>query len=75
MKGEIKMYYFKEDKKEIVLKGRSARYLAENKLFINESYLSLILNGKRGCSKRLAQSILNCISIDANLEDYFKLKA
>ena len=69
------MYIFKEIERVKVLQGRTIKYLAEEKLHITREYLSQILSGKRGCSKRLAQSILNCISIDANLEDYFKLKA
>ena len=68
------MYFFKQTEKAKVLQGRIITYLVKNKLFVTNTYLTQILNGKRGCSKRLAQSILNCISIDANLEDYFKLK-
>ena len=47
------------------------KYLAEKKLFVNVSYLSQILNGRRGCSATLARLITNCISWEAKLEDYF----
>lgn len=65
------MYWFKETERAKVLQGRTIKYLANNKLFITQNYLSQIFNGKRGCSKRLAQSITKCISYDALLEDYF----
>lgn len=68
------MWYFKETEKAQVLQGRTIKYLAEKKLFINVSYLSQILNGKRGCSQLLARNITNCISWNANLEDYFTKK-
>ena len=66
------MYWFKETERAKVLQGRTIKYLAENKLFVSISYLSQILNGKRGCSRLLANSITNCISFSANIDDYFE---
>ena len=68
------MWIFKEEKKEDVLQGRTITYLAEKKLFITTAYLCVILNGSRGCSTRLAQSILNCAFDNAKIEDYFVKK-
>ena len=68
------MYWFKEVEKANLLQGRTIKYLAEKKLFVNVSYLSQILNGRRGCSATLARLITNCISWEAKLEDYFVRK-
>ena len=68
------MYYFKEVEKAKVLQGRTITYLAEKKLFVTKEYLSQVLSGKRGCSQLLARNITNCISWNANLEDYFYKK-
>ena len=68
------MWYFKEVQKAQVLQGRTITYLATKKLFITSQYLSQILSGKRGCSQLLARNITNCISLSANLEDYFYKK-
>ena len=68
------MYWFKETEKVKLLQGRTIKYLAEKKLFINVAYLSTILNGKRSCSKRLAYNIVKCICLDAKLDDYFYKK-
>ena len=68
------MFHFKETEKSKVLQGRTITYLAENKLFITKEYLSQILSGKKGCSKLLANNIINCIGLDAKLEDYFYKK-
>jgi len=66
------MWFFKEIEKAKVLQGRTINYLATTKLFITPGYLSNILSGKRGCSQLLARNITNCISWNANLEDYFE---
>ena len=68
------MYFFKEVEKAQILQGRTVRYLAQKKLHITDGYLSQILNGKKGCSIRLAQNITNCICISAKMEDYFYKK-
>ena len=68
------MYFFKETERTKVLQGRTITYLAENKLFITKEYLCQILSVKKGCSKLLASNITNCISWDAQLEDYFYKK-
>ena len=66
------MYWFKEIERAKVLQGRTVKYLAEKKLHINKSYLSQILGGKKGCSIRLAQDIVRCISWEAKISDYFE---
>lgn len=68
------MYWFKEVERTKVLQGRTIKYLAENKLHVNQGYLSQILGGKRGCSIRLAQDITKCISWEAKISDYFEIK-
>lgn len=68
------MYIFKEIEKAKVLQGRTITYLAEEKLHITKEYLTQILNGKRGCSIRLANDITKCISFGAKIEDYFTKK-
>ena len=68
------MYYFNQVEKAKVLQGRTIKYLAEQKLHCNVAYLCLILSGKQGCSMRLANDIVKCISPSAQLEDYFVRK-
>ena len=68
------MYIFKEVEKANVLQGRTIKYLAEQKLHITQEYLTQILNGKRGCSIRLANDIARCICLNAKIEDYFYKK-
>jgi len=68
------LYYFKESEKAKILQGRTIKYLAEKKLFVSRPYLTQILNGKRGCSKWLAESITRCFCLEAKLEDYFVKK-
>ena len=68
------MYWFKESEKAKALQGRTIKYLAEERLFITREYLTQIFNGKRGCSKLLANNICQCISWSAKIEDYFYKK-
>ena len=68
------MYIFKEIEKAKVLQGRTIKYLAEEKLHITKEYLTQILNGKRGCSIRLANDIAKCICWEAKISDYFYKK-
>lgn len=68
------MYIFKESEKKKVLQGRTLKYLCEEKLYVTQGYLSQVLSGKRGCSIRFAQDIVECISSDAKIEDYFVKK-
>lgn len=68
------MYYFISTEKAKVLQGRTITYLADKKLHIGKAYLTSILNGKRGCSVRLADSIAKCICWDAKITDYFTKK-
>lgn len=64
------MYYFKESEKAKLLQGRTITFLAK-KLQVNRPYLTQILNGKKGCSRWLAESISRCFCLEAKLEDYF----
>lgn len=68
------MYFFKETEKAKILQGRTIKYLAEEKLHITRAYLNQILNGKRGCSIRLANDIAKCICFNAKISDYFEAK-
>ena len=68
------MYIFKKEMKEKLLDGRTIKYLAEQKLHITSQYLTQILNNKKGCSIRLAEDIVKCLSNDASIEDYFDKK-
>ena len=66
------MLIFKKEKKQDVLKGRTARYLTKsNKIACCEVHLSNVLNGKIPCSSLLAKNIVECISSNARIEDYF----
>ena len=52
-------------------KGRTVRYIANNEVFVNEFYLSEVLNGKKCCSRRLATLITRCGDMQSVIEDYF----
>ena len=67
------MYKYKASK-DYVLKGRTMQYVANNILDIHPFYLSNILHGKIGCSKRLAKQITELISPEAKISDYFIIK-
>ena len=67
------MYKFKIEKKQEILGGRTATFLANEKLFITKSYLIAILNGTRGCSRTLAMNIVKLVN-NAELEDFFNKK-
>ena len=67
------MYWFKETERAKVLQGRTMRYMAEEKLCCSYTYLTEILKGKKGCSRRMAKDITNCISFSAKIEDYFEI--
>lgn len=68
------MYIFKKQARELLLKGRTNKYIAENYLDIHPLYLSNILNGKVGCSSRLAKQIVRLINPDAKVNQYFIIK-
>ena len=68
------MYWFKIENRNKILQGRTVRFVAGEKLCMNETYLSSILNGNRGCSKILARSILNLVGSEEKLENYFEKK-
>ena len=65
------MWFFKETEKAKVLQGRTVRYIANNEVFVNEFYLSEVLNGKKCCSRRLATLITRCGDMQSVIEDYF----
>ena len=66
------MYKFKIEKKQEILGGRTATYLANENLFITKSYLTAILNGTRGCSRTLAMNIVKLVN--GKVEDFFDKK-
>ena len=66
------MYKFKIEKKQEILGGRTATYLANEKLFITKSYLTAILNGTRGCSRTLAMNIVKIVN--GKVEEFFDKK-
>ena len=41
------MFRFKKEMKKALLKGRTVRYIANNEVFVNDFYLSEVLNGKK----------------------------
>ena len=63
-------YYFKTELKEKFLEGRTVVYLL-NYVDINYPYLTRILNGKIGCSYRVAKQIVNAIFPDSKVQDFF----
>lgn len=68
------MYKIKDGKyeelKTTYLKGRKIYDLAEN-VGIKRCFMSLVLNGKRGCSKTTAYCISKAINSNLNIEDIF----
>ncbi|HIS62328.1 MAG TPA: hypothetical protein IAC14_08825 [Candidatus Scybalomonas excrementigallinarum] len=67
------MWYFKREKKEEFLQGRTITFIAKNFLFITPEYFISILNGKRGCSYTLANNIVRCAN-ETDIEKYFDKK-
>lgn len=66
------MIYFKKEKKDEILQGRTYRYLIRAGLIdCTEVHLGNILNGKTPCSKALSREILSLIP-NATKENYFK---
>ena len=63
------MYYFKSEKKDELLEGRKMKYVADNMVFLNNNYLTVILQGRRGCSYRAAYNITNALG--KNVDDFF----
>lgn len=68
------MYIFKSQNKNLLLKGRTITYVAENLLDIHKYYLSNIIKGKIGCSSRLAKQITRLINPEAKISQYFIIK-
>lgn len=67
------MYNFKIDKKEEFLSGRTLSYLSQ-KVGVTKNYLSLILCGKKSCSKPLAYCLVKVISSEYEIDDFFERK-
>lgn len=66
------MLIFKKEKRRNVLKGRTIKYLTSTgKIECSSVHLSNILNAKTPCSSLLAKNIIECVSPDARIEDYF----
>lgn len=66
--------WFKAECKDEVLQGRTLKYVAEKLLECGYCYLSLVLKGKKHCSKRLAKDIIALVDENAKIEDYFELR-
>lgn len=64
------MYYFKKEKKEELLKGRSIKYISYL-MGITEGYVSRIINQKTKCS-RLVAVCLSYIGGNDNFLYYFE---
>lgn len=63
-------WYFKVEKKEELLQGRTITYLVKNYLKATIPYITDVLNGKRSCSYEMASMIVKNMS-DKEVEDYF----
>lgn len=66
------LWWFRTEKKDEVLRGRTIKYLAENVLYTTPGFITNVLNGKRSCSFALANHIVN--ACNGKLEDYFYKK-
>lgn len=66
--------WFKAERRDDILQGRTIKYVSERLLECGYAYLSLILQGKQYCSKRLAKDIVAIAGTDAKIEDYFELR-
>jgi hypothetical protein len=67
------MYYFKNELKTKLLKGRKINYVADG-IGINKTYLYNILNGKKEPSKVVAYSIVKFCDSESEIRDYFEIK-
>lgn len=65
------MYYFKKEKKDEILQGRTITYVANNFLYRTKSFVSAVLSGKRGCSYKSARDIVNIVGTHLDLNNYF----
>lgn len=65
------MIKFRKELKKELLDGRSARSIA-NKTSVCEAFMSEILNGKRSCSKKLADRILKACNQKENYSKFFE---
>lgn len=65
------MYFFNKVEKAKILDGRTVVYVA-NKIGVTSTFLSSVLNGKRGCSKTVAFCIVKCLCQEAEIDDYFE---
>lgn len=65
------MYKFIEDKAELIKKKYKINYLAYT-TGVSDTYISLILKGKRNCSKSIAYCLTKAIDKEAEVEEYFE---
>jgi hypothetical protein len=65
-------YLMKEDKSDKIKEKFKCNRLAE-KVGITNSYLSLVMNRKKSCSKILAYCITKAVNSNAEISDYFDL--
>lgn len=67
------LWWFKTEKKEEILQGRTIKYLAEKILFSTPAYITDVLNGRRSCSYALANHMVRCINKE-DINEYFYKK-
>ena len=63
-------YCLKKDKAQEIKAKYKASYLVQG-IGISKSYISLMLNGKKNCPKRIAYCVVKFLDNDAEIEDYF----
>lgn len=68
------MYMFREDRNmDDLLDGRSITYVAK-KISLNREWVSLILRGRKTCTKEQAESLVHrCCSEDTPIDLFFRL--
>lgn len=71
MKSSNRKYMLrKEYNRQDLLDGRAIKYLS-SKIDFNREYTSLILRGKRSCTYYIADKIINALSLQGSVDDYF----
>ena len=66
------MYLFKKEKREEIKKKYRQDYIA-SEVGISSCYISLVLSGKKSCSKRTAYCIVKAVDENAEIEDFFEV--
>lgn len=64
------MYIIKKEASEYI-KGKYKSKFLENEVGLSTMFLNLVLNGKKGCSKKTAYAITKAINSNANISDFF----